>query len=238
MRKDVFNYVQSCLSCQQFKHTNAPTANPIQLHTISQPWRTIGINIMGLFPTTSRQKRFLLVIVDYFTRWVELFALRQATATHIANILFNEIICRYGVPLYILSDNGPQFISHLFNEICANMDINRKFTANYQPQTNMSEHVNRTLKAQIDIYAQRRPGLWDKELQKLAFTIRTPAKDTTSDTSPYLNLGCDPVIPLDLIINQPVPDFPSNTPEYKFIQQYRTQLAHDRQVTYYFVREH
>ncbi|CAF1337169.1 unnamed protein product [Rotaria magnacalcarata] len=131
----------------------------MQLHTISQPWHTIGINIMGLFPPTARQKRFLLVIVDYFTRWVEIFALKQTTATHIANILINEIICRYGTPVYILSDNGPQFIAHLFNEICANLGINRKFTANYHPQISMSERVNRTLSAQIAIYAQRRPGL-------------------------------------------------------------------------------
>ncbi|CAF3042706.1 unnamed protein product [Rotaria socialis] len=238
MRKDVFKYVQSCLSCQQFKHSNAPTANPMQLHTITQPWHTIGIDIMGPFPPTSRQKRSLLVIVDYFTRWVELLALRQTTTTHIANILIDEIICRYGVPLYILSDNGPQFISHLFNEICANMGINRKFTANYHPQTNMSERVNRTLKAQIDIYAQRRPGLWDKELHKLAFAIRKSVNDTTGDTPAYLNLGRDPVIPLDLIINQPVPDSPSNTPEYTFIQLYRTKLAHNLQMTYHFVRKH
>ncbi|CAF1027404.1 unnamed protein product [Rotaria magnacalcarata] len=219
MRKDVFKYIQSCLSCQQFKHSNAPTANPMQLHTISQPWHTIGIDIMGAFPPTARQKRFLLVIVDYFTRWVELFAIKQTTATHIANILIDEIICRYGAPVYILSDNGPQFISHLFNEICANMGINRKFTANYHPQTNMSERVNRTLKAQIAIYAQHGPGLWDKELQKLAFAIRTSINDTTGETPAYLNLGRGPVIPLDLIIHQPLPDSTSNTPEYKFIQQ-------------------
>ncbi|CAF1652766.1 unnamed protein product [Rotaria magnacalcarata] len=186
----------------------------MQLHIISQPWHTIGIDIMGAFPPTARQKHFLLVIADYFTRWVELFALRQTTATHIANILIDEIICRYGVPLHILSDNGLQFIAHLFNEICANLGINRKFTANYHPQTNMSERVNWTLKAQIAIYAERRPGLWDKKLQKLAFSIRTSVNDTTGETPAYLNLGHDPVIPLNLIIHQPLPDSTSNTPEY------------------------
>ncbi len=109
-------------------------------------------------PLTPRQKRFLLVIVDYFTRWVELFALRQTTATHIANVLIDEVICRYGIPLHILSDNGPQFISHLFNAICTALGITHKFTANYHPQTNMTERVNHTLKAQITIYAQQHPG--------------------------------------------------------------------------------
>ena len=171
MRRDVFKYIQACPSYQNFQYNNAPTAYPIQLHTISQPWHTIGVDIMGSFSTTPRQKRFLLVIVDYFTRWVEIFALRNITAIDIVNILINEVICRYGIPSYILSDNGPQFVSQLFNDVCTSLGIKRKFTANYHPQTKMTEHVNRTLKAQIAIYTEHRPSSSDQEIQKLAFAI-------------------------------------------------------------------
>ena len=80
MRRDVFKYIQSCPSCQKFKYKNAPTAFPMQLYTITQPWHTIGVDIMGLFPLTPSQKKFLLVIVDYFTRWMEMFALHNTTA--------------------------------------------------------------------------------------------------------------------------------------------------------------
>jgi hypothetical protein len=238
MRKDVFKYVQSCTACQQFKYDNAPKANPMQLHTVSQPWHTIGIDIMGPFPPTFRQKRFLLVIVDYFTRWVELFALRQTTATQIANIIIDEIICRYGAPKYILSDNGPQFISILFNEICKDLGIARKFTANYHPQTNMTERVNRTLKPLIAIYTQNHPGLWDKELQKLAFAIRTSVNETTGDTPAFLNFGRDPITPLDLILKNPTSHIPPKTPEHKFLQQYRSELIQTLRNTYQLVREH
>ena len=68
MRRNVFKYIQSCPSFQKFKYKNASTAFPMQLHTITQPWHTIGVDIIGPFPQTPRQKRFLLVIVDYFTR--------------------------------------------------------------------------------------------------------------------------------------------------------------------------
>jgi transposase InsO family protein len=121
-----------------------------------------------------------------------MFALRQTTATDIANILINEIICRFGIPSYILSDNGPQFVATLFAELCRSLGIQRKLTANYHPQTNMTERVNRTLKAQIAIYAQRRPGLWDQEIQKLAFAIRTSVNESTGETPAYLTLGRDP----------------------------------------------
>jgi hypothetical protein len=67
MRKDIFNYVAVCEDCQKFKYNNIPTATPMQLHEVFEPWHTIVIDIMDPFPATSRQKRFLLVIVDYFT---------------------------------------------------------------------------------------------------------------------------------------------------------------------------
>ncbi|CAF1339961.1 unnamed protein product, partial [Rotaria magnacalcarata] len=101
MRKDVYKYVQSCIGCQQFKYSNTPTPISMQLHIITEPWHTIGVDIMAPFPPTPRQKRYLLVIVDYFTRWVEMFALRRTTATDISNIVINEVICRYGIPTYI-----------------------------------------------------------------------------------------------------------------------------------------
>ena len=62
-----------------------------------------------------------------------MFALRNTTATDIANILINEVICRYGIPSYILSDHGPQFVSQLFNDVWASLGIKHKFIANYHP---------------------------------------------------------------------------------------------------------
>ena len=238
MRKDVFQYIQSCSSCQQFKYNNSPTAAPMQLHSVTQPWYTIGIDIMGPFPPTFRQKKYLLVIVDYFTRWVEMFALRQTTSTDVANILINEVICRYGLPSYILSDNGPQFISNLFIDICSSLGIQRKLTAFYHPQTNMTERVNRNLKAQIAIYAHRHPGLWDKELQKLAFSIRTSINETTGETPAFLNFGRDLRLPLDLLISDPLPNPSSATPEYAYIRTYRSNLIKSLRLASDFAREH
>lgn len=238
MRKDVFKYVQSCIACQQFKYKNAPTAAPMQIHIVTQPWHTIGIDIMGPFPPTFRRKRYLLVIVDYFTRWVEFFALRQTTATDIVQILVNEIVCRYGVPSYILSDNGPQFIAHLFTEMCKSLGMGHKLTANYHPQTNMTERVNRSLKTKIAIYAQQHPQQWDKELQKLAFAFRTSVNETTGDTPAYLNFGRDPQIPINLLIGTPVLGPPPTTPELKHIRNYRADLIHNLRSAFTFVREH
>jgi hypothetical protein len=238
LRKDIFNYVAACNECQKFKYNNLPSATPMQLHEVFQPWHTIGIDLMGPFPVTSRQKRFLLVVVDYFTRWVEVFPMNLTTSSAIAEILTNEVFSRYGLPQYILSDNGPQFVSNIFNEFCRLLTIRRKLTANYHPQTNMTERVNRTLKPLIAIFAQQHPHSWDKEIPKLAFAIRTSVNETTGDTPAFLMFGRDPRVPLDLIIGDPCQNPPPTTTDQLQIQEYRTQLIHNLRTAFNYVREH
>lgn len=238
MRKDVHKYVESCRSCQQFKYNNIPLANPLQTHVVSEPWHTIGIDIMGPFPTTARKKRFLLVLVDYFTRWIEVFPLRRTTSIDIAQILINEVFSRYGMPTFILSDNGPQFISTLFEQFCKILDIQQKFTANYHPQTNLTERVNRTLKPMLSIFSHKHPHSWDKEIQKLAFAIRTSINETTGEIPAFMMFGRDFKLPIDLLIGEQTQGPPPTTIESKQIDEYRKMLIHNLRSTYNFVREH
>ena len=238
LRKDVYKYVQQCLLCQQFKYNNQPLSMPMQLHMVTEPWHTIGIDIMGPFPITQRQKQFLLVVVDYFTRWVEIFPLRTTTANVIANVITNEVFCRYGMPTFILSDNGPQFIAELFAETCRTLGIRQKFTATYHPQTNMTERVNRTLKQQIRIYAAQNHKSWDEEIQKLAFAIRTSVNETTGETPAFLNFGRDLKIPLDLIIGEETRGSPPDLPTNGVIQQYKTYLIDKLKTAYNIAREY
>ncbi|CAF1521526.1 unnamed protein product [Adineta ricciae] len=238
MRKDIFNYVAACHECQKFKYNNTPLAAPMQLHEVLEPWHTIGIDIMGPFPVTARQKRFLLVVVDYFSRWIEAFPMRTTTSENVADILTNEVFARYGLPKYILSDNGPQFVSNVFEEFCRSMHIKRKLTANYHPQTNMTERVNRTLKPLIAIFSQEHPHSWDKEIQKLAFAIRTSVNETTGETPAFLMFGRDPRIPLDMIIGDPVNGTHTITENHEQIYSYKNQLIHNLRNAFNTAREH
>ena len=238
MRKDIYNYVAACSKCQQFKYDSQPSSNPMQLHSVNEPWNTIGIDIMGPFPITVKGKRFLLVIVDYFTRWVEMFPLRTTTSVDIADVLTNEIFTRYGLPKFILSDNGPQFVSNLFYSFCKTLGVQQKFTANYHPQCNMTERVNRTLKPMIAIYAQKQPQSWDREIQKLAFAIRTSINETTGETPAFLMFGRDIKGPLDMMVGDPVEGPPPNTLEHVQIQEYKTSLLKNLKCAYFTAMEH
>ena len=65
-----------------------------------------GLDILGLFPTRTRQMKFLVVGIDYFTKWVEAEPLVQITQQNVKNFVWKSIICRFGVPRVLVSDNG------------------------------------------------------------------------------------------------------------------------------------
>jgi hypothetical protein len=164
--------------------------------------------------------------------------MRTTTSTDIAEVLIDQVFTRYGLPRYILSENGPQFVSNLFTEFCRLLTIQRKFTANYHPQTNMTERVNRTLKPLIAIFAQEHPHSWDKEIQKLPFAIRTSINETTGETPAFLMFGRDLIIPLDLIIGDPIQGLSHMTEEQEQIQNYRIHLMNKLRMAFNTVREH
>lgn len=109
---------------------------------------------MGAFPQSSNGNLYLIVFVDYYTRWVEMFPLRTATAETVSQILRKEILTRWGVLAFILSDQGPHFISAVFEETCKQWNLQQKRTSPYHPQTNLTERINRNIRAMIALYAE------------------------------------------------------------------------------------
>lgn len=107
----------------------------------------MGVDIMGPLPRSTNQNEYLLVFVDYFTCWVELFPIRTATAKTVATVFRKEVLTRWGVPDFLVSDRGTQFVSAIFIEVCESWNVTPKLTTAYHPQTNMTERVNRTLKS-------------------------------------------------------------------------------------------
>ena len=82
---------------------------------------------MGPFPTTVRQLKFLVVDIDYFTKWVEAKALTTITEKNIRNFVWRNIICRYKIPRVLISDNGKQFDSNVFKDFCSELGIKNHY---------------------------------------------------------------------------------------------------------------
>lgn len=88
-------------------------------------------------------------VVNYCSKWVEMFPMRSAKTPFIANILIKDIFTRCGTPMYLVS---VQFTSQLLNETCKQWGVVQKLTTAYHPQTNLIERVNKVLKTMIASY--------------------------------------------------------------------------------------
>lgn len=159
MWNDVKHFIQKCVICQSLKADNQKPAGKLQQTTVRGPNEMLGIDLMGPLPRSSERNEYLLVVVDYFTRWVEFTPLRTATAKTIARFLRKDIFTRWGIPDYIFSDRGPQFVSSIFQELCNQWTVIPKLTIAYHPQTNMTERVNRTIKSMIASYLDDNHGI-------------------------------------------------------------------------------
>jgi len=106
MREDCTRYAQQCKQCQQ--HADWHKAPPEEPKSIYSPWlfNTWGIDILGPFPLAVRQMMYLVVTIEYFTKWIEAEPVAQITTHKIQHFVWKNIVCRFGVPKQLVSANG------------------------------------------------------------------------------------------------------------------------------------
>ena len=124
---------------------------------MTAPWSFTewGLDIMGLFSTAVRQLKFLIVGIDYFTKWVKAEALATIPKKNVRNFVRKNIICRYGILRVLVSDNGKQFDNDAFRDFCSQLGIKNHYSSLAHPQANRQVEVtNRSLlkiiKTQLD----------------------------------------------------------------------------------------
>ncbi|XP_067281116.1 hyaluronan mediated motility receptor-like [Pseudorasbora parva] len=212
MWSDVKKLTKSCEKCEVLKYDNKKPAGKMQQNIVNNPNEMLGVDIMGPFPRSSQQNEYVLVTVDYHTRWVEIFPMRAATSQTIARILRAEIFTRWGVPTYILSDRGSQFISAVFQELCRQWAITQKLTTAYHPQTNMTERVNRTLKCMMASYVEENHKKWDLYLPEFRFALNSAVQETIGLTPAELHIGRKLQSPMDKILQADITVHPDTVP--------------------------
>ena len=200
MSLDVKRHVQECQVCQVYKPESRKLSGKLQQTEVHRPWEMLGVDLMGPFPPSTSRNLYLLVFVDYYSKWVELFPLKKATAESISQILTKEILTRWGVPNYILSDRGAQFVSSIFDSTLKTWKVTHKLTSAYHPQTNLTERVNRTLKTMIAAYVGSNHKHWDKHLPEFRFAINSAVQESTGVTPAELNLNRPLRGPLDVVL--------------------------------------
>ena len=163
--------------------------------TAPWPFAQWGLDIMGQFPTAVRQLKFLVVGIDYFTKWVEVEALATITEKNIRGFVWRCIICRFGIPRVLVSDNGKQFNKNSFREFSLQLGIRNHYSSPAHPQANGQVKVtNRSLHKIIKTRLKGAKGIWPEELPSILLTYRTMARTPTKETPFRLTYGNKAVI--------------------------------------------
>ncbi len=239
IRKDVWSFCTQCKTCQAYKPRISKLSGLLQSIPVVEPGYMLGVDLMGPFPRSSRSNEFLLVFVDYCSKWVELFALRSAKTHLITNILTKEMFTRWGAPAYLVSDRGPQFTAQLLNDTCKRWGVVQKLSTAYHPQTNLTERINRTLKTMISSYVRDNHRDWDKWIPEFRYAINSAWQESTGLTPAEIALGRKLKGPLERLIRKPPnPDYVAySTVERQkaLLDQVRekTSQAQERQGRYY-----
>ncbi|KAL2226322.1 UNVERIFIED_CONTAM: hypothetical protein Sindi_1990900 [Sesamum indicum] len=146
MIKDTKKLVRKCGSCQRCSSMIYQSTTPIEPIKIACPFDQWAIDIMGPFPPAQAQKKFITVAVEYFSKWVEAEAVARISEKEVINFIWKNIICRFGTPRILISDNGTQFQGRKITEWCKELKIAQHFTAVANPQANgQTEVMNRTI---------------------------------------------------------------------------------------------
>ncbi|KAJ8364485.1 hypothetical protein SKAU_G00133160 [Synaphobranchus kaupii] len=115
-RHDVELHVHCCNSCTAQKGPNQRSRAPLQQHLVGAPMERVGVDVLGPFPVTDSGNRYILIAMDYFTKWPEAFAVPDQSAATTAERLMEEMFTRFGAPAELHSDQGRNFESQLLAE--------------------------------------------------------------------------------------------------------------------------
>lgn len=165
MQKDAAEYVRSCEQCQKHAHLIHQPAGRLNLVSSPWPFAQWGLDILGPFPRATGNRRFVLVAIDYFTKWAEAEALANIRDTDVKKFVWKNIITRFGVPDALVTDNGLQFDSKAFRTFYSELGIRNKYSTPAYPQSNgQAEAVNKTILNGLKRRLDGAKGRWADEL--------------------------------------------------------------------------
>lgn len=125
----------------------------------------VGLDVLGQFLQTELGSHYVLIVMDYFTKWPEVYAVAEQSATTVADKLVEDFFCRFGASEELHSDQGWNFETQVFGERCLQLGIHKTCTTPLHPQSNRQmEHFKRMLATQLPILVAEHQQDWDRHL--------------------------------------------------------------------------
>ena len=225
MEKDCFQLVQRCPECQM--HGDLIHVPPSELHALTSPWpfSVWGIDIIGkISPKSSSGHEYILVAIDYFTKWVEATSYAGLTAARVAKFIRSHIIYRYGVPHELISDRGAHFRGEV-DTLVQEYGIQHHRSSAYRPQTNgaveaADKNIKRILRKMVETSRD-----WSEKLPFALWAYRTSFRSSIGSTPYSLVYGMEAVLPIEIEMRSLRVALEHQISETKWVQSRYDQLS-------------
>ena len=191
MAYDTRDFVGSCVLCQKYKPVQTGQLGLMTKRHIDTPWQVVSADVME-FPKSKHGHKYLLVFQDLFTKWVEVYPMRNSNGQTIARAFEDLILFRWETPQFLLTDNGTEFENKSISKMLKDYGIRQISIMPYHAQANPTERVNRSLKPLIAMFVDKDHKTWDENLPEFRFALNTAASKTTKVSPTFLNFGRHP----------------------------------------------
>ena len=198
LRRDVYEFVTSCDSCQRSKARRGKTPGTLcSLPVPTEPFESVTADFVTGLKRTKRAFDSILVFVDRLTKYVHIAATKTScTAPQFARLFFEHVVQHHGVPANLVTDRGPQFAGHFMPEFTRLLGTQSRLSTAFHPQTDgQTERMNAAIEDMLRAFVSTVPDDWDLLLPAAAFAINNAKSATTGQSPFFLNYGRHPHTP-------------------------------------------
>ena len=207
MSNDVLDWGNACLTCQKTKPGIGKGLEELKQEYVCRRGQRVAMDLVGPLPESDHQNKYILVIQDYYTKWVELCAIRDKRATSVAFAFLQSFVAHWGCPETLHSDQGNEFDAAVFREMCDMWGIKKTRTTPFNPSSNgMVERSNRTMLSLLRNMAGRLyMTTWDRKLPMAMMAMNSAVHSTTGFAPFKLQVaGCEDMrLPHHLLYGKP-----------------------------------
>ena len=193
MAQQISQFCAECLTCQMSKNPYASKPPLMPLPIADSPNVRVHADLFGPLLPSAQGNKYILVMTDAFSKFVQLVALPNKEAETVAKAIFHKWICLFSPMKILLTDNGKEFANKLDQQLCAMLDIQHKFTSSLHPQTNASaETFNKWILNYMRAGYIGTNDDWENLLPCLTIAYNSAVHDTTQRSPFFLTFGQQP----------------------------------------------
>jgi hypothetical protein len=197
---DAADLVQKCENCQRFARDQKQPSSLTQLIQQTWPLQRWGLDLLGPLPPAKGNLKYVVVVVEYFSKWIEAKPLATITSATIQKFFWPNIVCRFDVPKAITIDNETQFDAETFKTFCSEIGTKINFASVRHLESNgLVERANGIITIGImkSIFNQAK-GKWPDQLIKVVWNHNTAVSRSTGFTPFKLLFSDEAITPEEL----------------------------------------